>query len=74
MPGDTWVTTYCGLLCSTGRLHRVGRRVRPLLTGDFVIYDISTDSTGAVKSLDATFVLHCEGGTPAVYGAVRYHA
>ncbi|WP_159079117.1 hypothetical protein [Plantactinospora sp. BC1] len=44
------------------------------LTGEFTIREIAFDASGAVSALSATYVQHCEGGTPALRGTIRYFA
>ncbi|MDQ1038197.1 hypothetical protein QFZ75_004613 [Streptomyces sp. V3I8] len=41
------------------------------LTGAFTISAVEFGPQGYVKNLDATFVQHCEGGTPAARGEVH---
>lgn len=43
------------------------------LTGRFDILEISYAS-GQISSFAADFEQHCEGGTPALFGSVRYNA
>jgi hypothetical protein len=40
-----------------------------VMTGHFVIYSI--EFFGSLTHIDATFEQHCEGGTPALKGAVK---
>ncbi len=43
--------------------------------GSFSVRQISTDSTGRVTMLEATFVQHCESPlAPALKGTVKFHA
>jgi hypothetical protein len=44
------------------------------LTGQFTIREIAFDAAGAVTALFATYEQHCEGGTPALRGTIRYFA
>ncbi len=45
------------------------------ITGRFTILEFSYDyATGAIQHLAVDFEQHCEGGDPALYGQLRYHA
>ena len=44
------------------------------LIGRFVVYEAVISSTGTVTRFAADFEQHCEGFTPALFGAVRYHS
>ncbi|RKR92204.1 hypothetical protein BDK92_6638 [Micromonospora pisi] len=44
------------------------------LTGQFTIQEIAFDASGEVIALFATYEQHCEGGTPALRGTIRYFA
>lgn len=41
-------------------------------TGTLRIYAITSDSDGRIKTLAADFEQHCEGGTAALRGSIRY--
>jgi hypothetical protein len=43
-------------------------------TGELTVTKLVTDSSGAVTNFAATFVQHCEGGTPALHGTIHYYA
>ncbi|MCZ4122151.1 hypothetical protein [Streptomyces sp. H39-S7] len=43
-------------------------------TGTFTISKLVTDAAGNVTALAATFVQHCDGGTPALRGTIHYNA
>ena len=43
-------------------------------TGSLTINNILRDANGNVTGLNATFVQHCEGATPALHGTIRYNA
>ena len=44
------------------------------LTGRFVVLEASFDLSGKVLTFAADFEQHCEGGMPALYGALRFHS
>ena len=44
------------------------------LTGSFAIPELTFDLDGNLESLVLTFVQHCEGGAPAAYGSIAWHA
>jgi len=44
------------------------------LTGRFRIHQIDFDAGGTVKAFAADFEQHCEGGTAALFGAIRYNS
>lgn len=44
------------------------------IEGSFTIEQIRTSNTGEVRSLEASFIQHCEGHEPALRGTVRYKA
>lgn len=43
-------------------------------TGEFTVEKLALNGDGTVKAFAATFVQHCEGGTPALRGTIRYYA
>lgn len=43
------------------------------LTGRFDVTEAQADATGALTAFGADFEQHCEGGTPALLGTVRYN-
>lgn len=44
------------------------------LTGSFQVLEATYGSAAEVLTLDAIFEQHCEGGTPALRGEIRYNA
>ena len=44
------------------------------LTGRFRIHQIDFNAGGTLKAFAADFEQHCEGGTPALFGAIRYNS
>ncbi|MGW0230859.1 fibronectin type III domain-containing protein [Actinopolymorpha singaporensis] len=44
------------------------------LVGDFTVDQVGFTSTGTLDRLDLTFEQHCEEGTPALHGRLRYRA
>lgn len=44
------------------------------LTGQFEISEIAFDDSGNPIAIDAIFEQHCEGGTPALFGRIRFNA
>ncbi len=44
------------------------------LTGRFLVIDATYDPSGNVVSFAADFEQHCEGSTPALYGAIRINS
>ena len=44
------------------------------LTGRFVVHEIVVTSGGQVVRFAADFEQHCEGGAPALFGAVRFNS
>ncbi|MFF1452562.1 hypothetical protein ACFVYF_31185 [Streptomyces sp. NPDC058274] len=43
-------------------------------TGEFTVGKLALNGDGTVKAFAATFVQHCEGGTPALRGTIHYYA
>ncbi|MGW0971895.1 hypothetical protein [Streptomyces sp. NPDC002516] len=43
-------------------------------TGELTIAKLALNADGTVKAFAATFVQHCEGGTPALRGTIHYYA
>ncbi|WP_392964369.1 hypothetical protein [Streptomyces sp. LN245] len=43
-------------------------------TGELTISKLALNGDGTVKAFAATFVQHCEGGTPALRGTIHYYA
>lgn len=43
-------------------------------TGEFTVGKLALNDDGTVKAFAATFVQHCEGGTPALHGTIHYYA
>ncbi|MEU0037968.1 hypothetical protein [Streptomyces sp. NPDC006333] len=43
-------------------------------TGELTVGKLALDDDGTVKAFAATFVQHCEGGTPALRGTIHYYA
>ncbi|MEU4166063.1 hypothetical protein AB0F46_04135 [Streptomyces sp. NPDC026665] len=43
-------------------------------TGELTVTKLALNSDGTVKAFAATFVQHCEGGTPALHGTIHYYA
>jgi hypothetical protein len=43
-------------------------------TGRFVVHESDLDPYGYVRKFAADFELHCDGASPALYGAVRYNS
>ena len=44
------------------------------VAGRFQIYEFSVSPSGTVNSFAADFEQHCEGVTPALFGAIRYNS
>ncbi|MDO9220478.1 MAG: hypothetical protein Q7T90_05565, partial [Thiobacillus sp.] len=44
------------------------------LTGSFQVLEVTYDALNEINSFDATFEQHCEGGTAALRGEIRYKA
>jgi hypothetical protein len=44
------------------------------LTGRFDVLELEIDAAGVVRHFAADFEQHCEGGTPALFGVVRFNA
>jgi len=44
------------------------------IKGSFTVHEASYDDTGALEKLSISFVQHCEGATPALYGSITWHA
>ena len=44
------------------------------LTGRFDVLEVSYSATGQIERFSADFEQHCEGGTPALFGSIRYNA
>jgi len=44
------------------------------VTGRFDVLEAAYDSSGAATRFAANFEQHCEGGTPALYGQIRYNS
>ncbi len=45
-----------------------------MVTGSFTVLEISFDALDELSSLDITFEQHCEGGTAALRGEIRFNA
>src|SRR5215831_5127015 len=45
-----------------------------MLTGSFVVLEVSYGAGSTINSFDATFEQHCEGATPALRGEIRFNA
>ncbi|MFF0190147.1 hypothetical protein [Streptomyces sp. NPDC005244] len=43
-------------------------------TGELTVGKLALNDDGTVKAFAATFVQHCEGGTPALHGTIHYYA
>jgi hypothetical protein len=43
-------------------------------SGRFVVYEIAFDSAGTLVRFAADFEQHCDGRTPALFGAIRFHS
>lgn len=43
-------------------------------TSTFTVTKLGTDAAGNVNAIAATFVQHCDGGTPALRGTIHYNA
>jgi YVTN family beta-propeller protein len=44
------------------------------LTGRFIIWEVVYGNEDVVETFAADFEQHCEGGDPALFGAVRFHS
>ena len=44
------------------------------ISGNFQVLDIAVDGSGQLQRLAVDFEQHCEGGTPALFGSVRFHS
>lgn len=44
------------------------------VTGELTVQKLALNDDGTVKVFAATFVQHCEGGTPALRGTIHYYA
>jgi len=45
-----------------------------MLIGDFVVFEAAFDDDGSIERFAANFEQHCEHGTPALFGIVRYRS
>lgn len=43
-------------------------------TGRFIIHEVVYNTDNTIASFAADFVQHCEGGVPALYGAIRFNS
>lgn len=43
-------------------------------TGRFIVYEVVYNPDNTIAAFAADFVQHCEGGIPALYGAIRFNS
>ncbi|HXZ49530.1 MAG TPA: choice-of-anchor U domain-containing protein [Usitatibacter sp.] len=54
-------------------VYRDGHRCS-VISGRFVVLDLTRDATGAIVTFAADFEQHCDGSVPALYGGVRINS
>ena len=69
-----FATRYDGQTSEFNRLNVTGEGFCSRVIGRFRVYEVIVSSGGTVERFAADFEQHCEGQTPALYGAIRFGA